>query len=536
MKTIETKEKMKAQSSREDLLKKALTNQWDVIIIGGGISGAGILIEAARRGLKALVLEQKDFSWGTSSRSSKMVHGGLRYLKEGNLALTRESVHEKENLINELPGLVDQKLFLLPHYKNDFFGGILLHVALSIYDILSGKWRKHLFSAAEMEQRAPSIGKNKLKGGFIINDAVTDDARLVFRVLSEAQKQGAVALNYCKVEKLIKNAGKVTGVTFMDAESGQQHSLNAKLVISATGAWADQLRKQVKKSNNEKIRPLRGSHLVFSAESLPLVDNISFMHPQDGRPVMALAWEGRVLMGTTDKDHKEDLDKEASISAEEVQYLLDAANYQFPDLKLTTKDIISSQAGIRPVLDTGKANPSAESRDHLIWTEEGLLTVTGGKLTTFRIIALDTLKAAQSILGPLPDLKKKQKIFQDPVAPSPTPEGLDDTSMKRLWGRYGKDASELVKNAEKDELEKIEGTSTLWAELRWAAENEMVHHLDDLLLRRTRIGLLLSQGGKDFLPRIRQMCQPLLKWDDQQWETEESRYLDIWKKFYSLPS
>ncbi len=524
------------QSSREELLEKALDTHWDVIVVGGGITGAGILREAVRRGLKALVLEKKDFAWGTSSRSSKMVHGGLRYLKEGNIALTRESVHERENLVAELPGLVTLKRFVIPKYRNKLLSGLMMHAGLIIYDLLSGKWRKHLFSVSEMKKQAPHVAKKGLRGGYIMNDAVTDDARLVYRVLTEARAEGGMALNYCRVDSLLKDGQRVSGLMFVDEVNGNEYSLKTKLVINATGAWADQLRNQVIKINKQKIRPLRGSHLIFSADRLPLVDNISFMHPEDGRPVMALTWEGRVIMGTTDKDHPHEMDEEASISSEEVRYLLAGINYQFPDLNLTAADIISTQAGIRPVIDTGKADPSAESRDHLVWNEDGLLTVTGGKLTTFRIIALDTLKAAQAVLGPLPEIKKKRKIFiHTEKLPSDGVTGVEAETESRLWGRYGYLAPVLVQQAEAGELEKVNDTYTLWAELRWAAKREMVVHLDDLLLRRTRIGLLIGEGGKSFLPQIKKICQSVLDWDDRKWNDEETRYLKIWKQHYSIP-
>ncbi len=526
---------MTIQESREDLIKKIKSENWDIIVIGGGITGAGILREAVRRNLKVLLLEQRDFAWGTSSRSTKMVHGGLRYLKEGDFALTRESVIERENLINELPGLVTNKGFILPFYKEKLFQRLTIHIGLIIYDFLAWQWRKHVYSLKEMEKLAPLVGKKDLKGGFCINDAVTDDARLVFRVLSEALEQGATALNYCQVEHVIKEDNKVCGVVVKDRETGETLNLNTKLVINATGAWADKLRGEVKKSNRDKVRPLRGSHIILSAEKLPLVDNISMIHPVDKRPVTTLAWEGRVVMGTTDIDHPEDLNVEASISPEEVQYLLDALNHQFPNLDLTSEDIISTMAGIRPVIDTGKENPSEESRDHVIWQEEGLLTVTGGKLTTFRIIALDALKAAQAIIGPLPDLKKKQAMFSKTIMPATIPPELSEEQLLRLQGRYGRHMEALIANAGKDELEQVPGTDTIWAEFRWAAGNEFVTHLDDLLLRRTRVGLLIKQGGKEILPRVREICQTVLEWSNEQWEKEEKNYLDLWQKHYSVP-
>ncbi|MBU2510379.1 glycerol-3-phosphate dehydrogenase/oxidase [bacterium] len=521
--------------SREKLIDDAVTTDWDIIVIGGGITGAGILREATRQGLKVLLMEQRDFAWGTSSRSTKMVHGGLRYLKEGNIALTRESVVERENLIKELPGLVNNRTFILPFYKDKLIKRLIVHMGLIVYDLLSKKWRKHICSREEMKIRAPHVGKDNLKGGFYINDAVTDDARLVLRVISEALDHGATAINYCKVDRLIKENNRVCGVQFNEAETGTSYTVKGKLVINATGAWADHLRDQVRKKTKDRIRPLRGSHIILSREKLPLVDNISIIHPSDGRPVTTLVWEGRVLMGTTDIDHKGNLDQEASISREETDYLLVALNHQFPLLKLKSEDIISTQAGIRPVIDTGKKNPSQESRDHVIWNEDGLLTVTGGKMTTFRVIALDALKAAQQVIGPLPNLKRKHSIFSDKVNPLPnSKKPLSQESLNRLYGRYGNSVQKMIDQSSIDDLQQISGTETIWAELQWVA-TEMVVHLDDLLLRRTRLGMLLQNGGKQEMPKIQSICRLVLGWDEEKWDFEEKRYLEIWQKYYSVP-
>lgn len=525
--------------SREEALNSIENRQWDMLIIGGGITGAGILREAVRRGLKALLIDQKDFAWGTSSRSTKMVHGGLRYLKEGNLALTRESVKEREKLLKELPGLVESAVFVMPFYKGHLFGRLLMRLGLIVYDLLSGKegkGRRHVCSVREMKTRAPLVDQSNLKGGFLIHDAVTDDARLVLRVLSEAVKQGGTAINYLRGESLIKTDDQVTGLMARDDVSGREYTLQAKVVVNATGAWADKLRGQVSKKNTDHIRPLRGSHLIIPADRLPLKDNVSLLHPKDGRPVLALKWEDRILMGTTDIDHGHQLDHEAAISPEETDYLLEALNYQFPDAGLSRKDVISTMAGIRPVIDTGKKDPSDESRDHVIWEEDGMLSVTGGKLTTFRIIALDVMKATQLRLGHLSELNDDHAVFET-QATSQTPSLLSGNpeGSQRLLGRYGSFAESLVSESPPETLKPVSGLSTLWAELNWAASHEMVVHLDDLLLRRTRIGILLPRGAKDQLPEIRKICQQALSWDDQKWETEEKRYLEIWENFYAAP-
>lgn len=516
---------------REHLPATLASRKWDVVIIGGGITGAGILLEAARHGLNALLVEQRDFAWGTSSRSSKLVHGGLRYIKQGKLLLTRDSVNERQNLLTEAAGLVEPQSFAFADYQGLKPGRRVFSAGLAIYDMLAGKrtWKYH--SADDFLMLAPHIRRPRLNGGLSYNDAKTDDARLVLRVLREAVDAGGVAVNYLAAKQILRKNGRACGVELQDAVSGASYTVDAQVIISATGAWADRLRDHA--HARQKLRPLRGSHLLFPAWRFPVAQAVSLMHPLDGRPVFAFPWEGVTLVGTTDVDHSGDMQIDATITPEEVAYLMMAIDFQFPELAIRTDDIIASFAGVRPVIDTGKADPSKEGRDHAVWLENGLLTVTGGKLTTFRLIALDALKHAAPLLpGWKPDLRIKP-VFSQP-APLPESAGLTRLQRKRLQGRYGKHAASLLKNAGPGELETIPGTETVWAELRWTA-GEAVQHLEDLLLRRTRIGLQLREGGIAFMPRIRSICQHELEWNDQRWESEEAAYFALWRRHYALP-
>jgi glycerol-3-phosphate dehydrogenase len=521
-----------------------LEQPWDVIVIGGGITGAGILREATRLGLRALLVEKRDWGWGTSSRSSKLVHGGLRYLKEGRVRLTRASVQERERLLEEGPGLIDPLGFLLATYKGDRPGRWTYSAGLSIYDLLALQWTHRHFTARDFQMLAPHISQEGLEGGFRYGDAQTDDARLVLRVIREAVAAGGTALNYVAAEEVLRaseqHAAPVVGVRLRD-EVGGQHSEGGKhadiygrVVINATGAWADRLRKQA--GAPPRMRPLRGSHMVFPDWRLPVAQAIGFLHPLDRRPVFIFPWEGITLVGTTDVDHDQPLNEEPHISAEEVAYLMAAVESQFPSLGLTLDDVVSTFAGVRPVIGSGKADPSKEGRDHVVWQENGLLTVTGGKLTTFRLIALDALRAARDRLPDLPPLDDQVPVLDAVDVALPVKNHLDERARQRLLGRYGADAPALVAAAEAGELEAIPGTQTLWAELRWAARVEGVMHLDDLLLRRVRLGHLLPEGGKALLPRIRAICQPELGWDDARWEEAEAAYLALWHSAYSLPA
>ncbi|PID85330.1 MAG: FAD-dependent oxidoreductase [Chloroflexi bacterium] len=514
---------------------QSIDQPWDIVVIGGGITGAGILREAARLGLQVLLVEKKDFAWGTSSRSSKLVHGGLRYLKEGRLRLTRASVLEREQLLDEGPGLIDPLGFLLANYKADKTGRFVFGAGLTLYDLLALQWSHKYYSPRDFQMMAPRLSTAGLKGGFRYGDAQTDDARLVLRVIQEAVADGATAVNYIAAQSLLKGEdGQVNGLLLRNEMSGETKEVHARVVINATGVWADQLRQQV--GGAAKIRPLRGSHLIFRRWRLPMPQAVTFMHPIDQRPVMIFPWESITLVGTTDVDHAQDLHQEPSISPEETAYLLAAVESQFPSLGITLDDVVAAFAGVRPVIGTGKADPSEESRDHVVWQEEGLLTVTGGKMTTFRLIALDALEAVDHLLPEKLEPDHKLPVL-DPVKVALADNGrLTESCRRRLLGRYAAAAPDVVAAAQDDELTVIPGTNTLWAELRWGARAEGVVHLQDLLLRRIRLGLLLQGGGKNLLPRIRTICQGELGWDNARWQQEEAAYLALIDCCYSVPA
>ncbi len=506
----------------------------DLIIVGGGITGAGILREATRLGLSALLVDQRDFGWGTSSRSSKLVHGGLRYLRTLQFGLTRASVRERERLMGEAPGLIDPLGFLMANYAGDSPGRWSFTAALSIYDLLALHWSHRHYSTEEFQMLAPHLTPEGLEGGFRYGDAQTDDARLVLRVLREAVAEGAAAINYVRADELLRDKdGQVTGVHLHDLVADRASKARARVVINAAGAWADRLRAWV--GGEPRLRQLRGSHLIFPKWRFPVAQAISFLHPIDRRPVFVFPWEGITLVGTTDVDHQADLDLEPRISPEEVAYLMAGVGSQFAPLSLRVEDVMATFAGIRPVVDTGQEDPSRESRDHIVWQECGLVTVTGGKLTTFRLIALDALENVRHLLPDMPSVDTSHPVLNPVDISLPAAAGLDEADRRRLLGRYGADTLSLVETASPEELETIPGTNTLWAELRWAAREEGVVHLDDLLLRRVRLGLLLPDGGQSLLPAVGAIVKGELGWDQALWEAEEAAYLHLWQHCYGPP-
>lgn len=520
------------QGGREQAWAR-LAEPWDMIVVGGGITGAGVLREATRLGLRVLLIEGRDFSWGASSRSSKFVHGGLRYLAQGEVGLVRESVRERERLLADAPGLVEPLGFCIALYKRDWVQRWLFTFALAIYDLLAGARRTRHYDAADFTLLAPHVARTHLRGGLRYLDAQTDDSRLVLRLLRESVLGGALVLNYARAESLLREGDEVVGLRVRDEETDHTVEVRARVVVNATGVWVQGLRDQI--GSPTAVRPLRGSHLVFAARRLPVTQAITFLHPDDRRPVFATPWEGATIFGTTDLDHGDPLNEEPRISPDEVRYLLKAVQGHFPTLALTQADVISTWAGVRPVIGEDTVDPSCASREHVVWQEQGLLTVAGGKLTTFRPIALDVLESARARLPHLPPLRRDAPLFEA-VAPLRGGDGLTAAQRQRLLGRYGQDAHALVAAAQPGELTLIPETPSLWAELRWAARSEGVCHLDDLLLRRVRVGMTLPEGGAAHLPRIRASCQEELGWDDARWEAEARAYTENWQRFHRCPA
>ncbi|MBU2874234.1 glycerol-3-phosphate dehydrogenase/oxidase [Marinobacter salexigens] len=530
---------------RRDVLLKELQcerHTFDVVVVGGGITGAGIAREAAGSGLKTLLVEQKDFAWGTSSRSSKMVHGGLRYLGSGQYRLTRDAVTERQRLMAEAPGLIEPLRFIMPHFQGQFPGPKLFQILLRIYDRISHSTSRHFLTPGETLQWVPGLNTEKMTGASGFTDAVTDDARLVQRVIAEAGHDGAWCLNYVKAARVIRTDGQVSGIELQAEGYGQPFTVDSTLVINATGVWADRLQQPENDEQPMTIRPLRGSHLVFPWQTLPVSCSVSLFHPDDKRPVFAFPWAGTTVLGTTDLDHKEDLDIEPRISSEEVDYLLRISSRLFPSAAVTKRDVLSTWAGVRPVVTSAQKTaeskaPSKESREHEFREDKGLISIAGGKLTTFRLIAREALTRGMGT-------KDRLRPERDPVfrpTPSPRkPSNISHQNWQRLIGFYGSDLPSVLKAGplepvQSDTASGLIPGELLWAEVVWACEQESVTHLDDLMLRRTRLGLILPKGGKLILPKLKQYCQSALNWDDEQWHEEETRYLALWRDAYSLP-
>jgi len=522
---------------RENVFSQIDQQEWDMIIIGGGITGAGILREATQAGLNALLVEAKDFSFGTSSRSSKLIHGGIRYLRNRQFGVTYESVRERQRMLREGKHLVTPLPFLLPVFaaneKNQRGTGL----QILVYDLMAGCWQHRSYTREELLKVCDQFNPEGLLRGYLYSDALMDDSRVLLRVMREAVAAGGTVVNYAAVEDLMKTSdGNVCGVVVKDRgeAGGKTYEVKARVVINAAGPWVDEIRGHV--DGVPRMRKLRGSHII-----LPLEKRVStqyavhLMHPKDYRTMFAYPWEGAFMVGTTDLDHPKEIEEEQPepcASPEEIDYIIEALQFTFPRAGIRREDILSTFAGLRPVINTGKARPSDESRAHVVWEENGLITIAGGKYTIFRVMAADVLNRAAARLPGNPVFPARKPLFT-PLATRLPDADLPLETMQYLAGRHGADLAELLDAASPGDLERIYGLPNIWAEVRWAVRDEGVLHLDDLLLRRVRLGMTLPNGALASMDRIRAIVQPEMGWDDSRWEEEQNNYQKIWEQSYS---
>ena len=492
---------------------------YDLLVVGGGITGAAVLHAASRRGLKALLIDRGDFAGGTSSWSSKLIHGGLRYLKAGQWRMTLESVRERERLLVERPGLVEPQPFVMPILAGSRPGPFALGAAFWIADRMAGRRTSRRIAAAEALALEPGLAAEGLRAAIAYRDGVVDDARLVLRLIFDAVAAGAQALNHVEATG-IERDGRVVGARLEDRLDGSRAEVRATVTVHATGVWADAA------PGAPVLRPLRGSHLVFAASTLPLRHGLAWLHPRDRRPVFAHVWEGAVLVGTTDVDHP-DAGVPATISPEEADYLVEALRLPFPRLRLDAAQALSAFAGLRAiVVPPGEAHlpPSAMGRDSALWTRPGLVGITGGKLTTHRATAAEVLREVEA------------QGLAVAAEPSPASAPVSASATTRLAGRLGSSGAAWVAARPAEERLALPTTPYCLAELRWSMREEQVRRLDDLLLRRTRLGLVAPGGGEALLAMLEAPCREDLGWDAVRWVEEAARYRAHWAARHAPPA
>lgn len=389
-------------NNREALLKRMEQGPLDLLIIGGGITGAGIALDAAARGLKVALVEMQDFAAGTSSRSTKLVHGGLRYLKQLEIGVVAEVGKERAVVYENGPHVTTPEWMLLPLYKGGTFGPFSTSIGLRVYDFLAGvkkQERRKMLSTAETQKMEPLLKKEGMKGGGYYVEYRTDDARLTIEVMKKAAEYGAIAVNYAKVDSLrYDSGGKVIGAVVQDQIDGQSYEINATKIVNATGPWVDKVRELDKSKQGKTLRLTKGVHLVFSQQKFPLRQAIYF-DTADKRMVFAIPRDGKTYLGTTDTNYSDNI-AHPVMTEEDRTYLLACANDMFPSLKLKAADVESSWAGLRPLIQQEGKDPSEISRrDEIFVSPSGLVSIAGGKLTGYRKMAETVVDKVISIMN-----------------------------------------------------------------------------------------------------------------------------------------
>ena len=581
--------------AREDALQAMAAEEFDVVVVGGGITGAGVALDAASRGYSVALIERADYASGTSSRSSKLVHGGLRYLQSFDLGLVREALLERQLLVALAPHLVRPLPLVVPAFEGAR-PDRLMGVGLNLYDVMSvadrraagerlrarrgrrargereaaereadagagtavleraESWspeRHRIVSGEEVVQLLPALAGREPTSGYLFYDCQTDDARLVLTVLGEAERFGAVCANRVAATELLERGGRACGVRAREIESGAEFELRAANVVNATGVWADSLLAGLQSAGSQsardrpqpgqheepalpRIRPSRGTHLTLRHERLPLVAG-AIVPAGGGRSIFALPWLGRTLIGTTDNDYEGPLEHVAP-SAQDVAYLLDAVNGFF-GCDVEPGEVTGAFAGVRPLISSGDSKKSVDisRKAELYEAAGGVITITGGKLTTWRRMAKSTVDRLVEREAREAPCRTAEIPLGQPLADRDLPAvaGVPDSARAALAGRYGYAAHEVLALAhERPELARPiqPGLPDLMAEVVLAARREQARSIGDVLLRRTRLGLLAARelcgapGGA--VERVGEELARELDWEPDRRRREAERFRD----------
>ena len=483
------------------MLKRARerSEPWEMIIVGGGATGAGVAVDAATRGYSTLLLEQHDFGKGTSSRSTKLVHGGVRYLEQGNVSLVMEALKERGILRQNAPHLVSELACIVPSYA--WWEGPFYGIGLKLYELLAGKYgfgKSQKISRAETLNRLPNVNPDGLTGGVVYYDGQFDDSRLLINLIATAAEAGGTLLNYAKVLRLQKGAdGIVNGVEWQDVETGEVFKAQAKVVVNATGAFTDSVRQLAEPEAKPMIAPSQGAHLVFDRSFLPGTSAILVPHTKDGRVMFAIPWHGHTLVGTTDTPVKESSLEPVALETE-IDFILETARL-YLEKKPSRADILSVFAGIRPLVKSANgSNTAALSRDHAIHIDKsGLLSITGGKWTTYRNMAQGCVDQAAT----LADLPERPCVTQT-LKIHGHHAGAQRSGALAV---YGVDASAIRDLVASDAvLGRLLDAQLPYteAEVVWAARAEMARTVEDVLARRTRALFLSAKAAMRMANRV----------------------------------
>ncbi len=498
---------------REKHWSEITDERLDLIIIGGGITGAGILLDAVSRGLKAVVFEKNDFAQGTSSRSTKLVHGGLRYLKNLEFGLVAEVGRERRVVHENAMHIVLPEKLLLPIIKGGTLGKITTPLALWMYDFLAGVKHEERYKSLSREkvlEIEPLLESDILRGGVLYYEYKTIDSRLTVEVMKKAVELGGLALNYAGVQDLVYEGGKLTGVKVFDKILNKTFLIKAKYIVNATGIWVDELRRKDNSLKGKHLHITKGIHIVIPREKIPLNHSIYFDVPSDGRMVFAIPKWDKIYIGTTDTDYNKDLDN-PDIEYQDVKYLIDAANFIMPSANLSVDDVVSAWSGLRPLIHEEGKSPSELSRkDEIFVSQSGLISIAGGKLTGYRLMAKkvvdllrkEILKTEKRDIGKckteniklsggdFPFVYEAHKLidYADSKYDEARETGISVKEFKKLFYRYGTNIDKITDKAY-EIYNKTKDTALAWleAELWYLANYESIWKLTDYFVRRTGI-------------------------------------------------
>jgi glycerol-3-phosphate dehydrogenase len=503
---------------------------WDCLVIGGGATGLGTAVDAASRGLKTLLVEKTDFAKGTSSRATKLAHGGVRYLEQGNISLVREALRERGLMIKHAPHIVHPLKFIIPAYKRleiPFYG-----IGLKLYDFMSGKLslgHAKLLGKSEVVQHLPTVQQNDLKGGILYMDGQFDDARLAVTLALTFNDLGGVAANYVEVVGLTKTSEKISGAILRDRETGTEHEVRAKVVVNATGVFVDSIRHLDDPTSGKMLAVSQGAHLVLPKHFLPSTSALMVPKTSDGRVLFGIPWHDRLILGTTDGEVPEPVE-EPRIQEKEISFILsEAAKYLAKPP--TESDVLSCYAGLRPLVKSGHAGSTAAiSREHTVAiSTSGLVTITGGKWTTYRRMGEDCVDHVLQIGGfsakpsRTPDLQLHGSSESVETFAAPSHLAVYGTERPKIEALSRKVSGKLLHPR----------LPYLQAEVLWAVREEMARTVEDILARRTRAILLDSTAAAESAPDVAELIAGELGYDSAWQESQVKQFQDL-SKIYRL--
>jgi len=529
------------EQTRAAALASMVETPVDVLIIGGGITGAGIARDAASRGFRTALIDKADFGAGTSSHSSRLIHGGIRYLEQGAFRLVFEASHERRVLLTIAPHLVRPLAFLFPVYRGGRIPAWKLRAGMWLYDLLSAfrnvRWHRWL-RAKKVRRVEPGLRDRGLIGAALYYDAQTDDARLVIATVRSAMRAGALAANYVETTGLLKADGRIRAAVVRDALTGETATIRAQVVVNATGPWSDQLRRLDDPLAPAILRLTKGAHVTVARRRLANEHAVTLFSPIDGRVMFVLPWGDLSYIGTTDTDADASPDA-LRVTPADVTYLLRSANAAFPDAHLAPNDVVSAWVGLRPLLREDHASPSQVSREHKVFeSEHGLISIAGGKLTTYRVMARDVVDRVAARLHaldgrPLPPraptgqlpLPGGESRDLDVLVEAARARGAAEGTARHLVASYGSEAAAVLNLVDRDRRlgeSIIGGRPEIWAEVAYAVEREMAVRVQDVLVRRLHLFYEIPDHAQSVVTKVAARMKQLLGWDDVR-EAEELR-------------